>query len=220
MDLIKEKTKDLVTAPNRKEAIANAIKRKFNLIILDDGFQDHSIEKNLSILCFNNNQLIGNGLTIPSGPLREPFSSIKNSQIAIINGNTNKKFEEKIKDISNGISIYYCKYLPINIKKLENANLIAFSGIGNPENFFDMLSNYKLNIKKRISFPDHYNYTKNDIKNLLNLAKEKNSRLLTTEKDYFRLKYLGLNENISYLSVQLVISEEEKFFKEIKSYIE
>ena len=219
MDLIKEKTKNLITASNRKEAVISAIKKKFNTIILDDGFQDHSIKKNLNILCFNSNQLIGNGLTVPSGPLRENFDSIKNCQIVIINGNPNEGFEKKIKNISSSISIYYSKYLPINIKKLENTNFLAFAGIGNSENFFDLLSNYKLKIKKTISFPDHYSYKYTDIKNLFALAKKNNSRLLTTEKDYFRLKYLGLNENISYLAVELILSEEENFFKEIEKYI-
>ena len=98
-------------------------------------------------------------------------------------------------------------------------NLLAFAGIGNSENFFELLSDYKLNIMKKIPFPDHYNYTSNDIKNLFNIAKKNNLRLITTEKDYFRLKYLGLNENIKYLSVELNILQEEKFFDEIKKYI-
>ena len=220
MELIKNKSKNLVTGSTRKDAISKAIKKKSDIIILDDGFQDHSIKKNLNILCFNSNQLAGNGFTIPSGPLREPLSSVKNCQMVVINGNRNEEFEEKIKKISNNnISIYYSRYLPINIKKLKNINLLAFAGIGNSENFFQLLSDYQLNIKKRISFPDHYNYKKRDIKNLFDLSKRNNLRLVTTEKDYFRLKYLGLNNGISYLPVELILLEEEKFLEEIKNYI-
>ena len=171
--LIKEKTKNFVVGLTRSEAINKALKKNFNLIILDDGFQDYTIRKNLNILCFNSNQLIGNGFSIPSGPLREPISSIKNSQIIIINGNRNENFEKRIKKISNDISIYYSNYLPVNIKKLQNINLLAFAGIGNPENFFQLLSKYNLKVEKTISFPDHYNYTEKDIKNLFNLAKKK-----------------------------------------------
>ena len=65
-------------------------------MILDDGFQDKSLEKSLNILCFNSEQSIGNGFTLPSGPLREPFSSIKKSQIIVINGNRDEIFEKKI----------------------------------------------------------------------------------------------------------------------------
>ena len=217
--LIKEKTKNLVVGSTRSEAIHKALKKNFNLIILDDGFQDYTIRKNLNILCFNSNQLIGNGFSIPSGPLREPISSIKNSQIIIINGNRNEKFEKKIKKISNNISIYYSNYLPINVKKLQNINLLAFAGIGNPENFFQLLSEYNLKVEKTISFPDHYNYTERDIKNLFNLAKKNNLRLVTSEKDYCRLKYLKLNENISHIAVRLNLVEEEKFIQELKNYI-
>ena len=219
IQLVKEKTGRLITGLTRKEAANKAIERNFDLLILDDGFQDHSINKNLNILCFNSNQLIGNGLCIPSGPLRESFDSIKNSQIVIINGNENKEFEKKIKEISKNTSIYYSNYLPLNIKKLQNMNLIAFAGIGNPENFFSLLSNYKLKIKKTIPFPDHYEYKKKDIQNLFVEAKEKESRLVTTEKDYFRLKNSGLSNNIGYLSVELNIKKEEEFFKELENYI-
>ena len=146
IQLIKEKTKNLVTASNRKKAINEALKKNFSLMILDDGFQDHSIKKNLNILCFNSSQLIGNSFTVPSGPLREPLNSIKNCQIVVINGDRNDEFEEKIKEISKNINIYYSSYLPLNIKKLQNMNLLAFAGIGNPENFFNLLSKYSLTV--------------------------------------------------------------------------
>lgn len=217
--LIKEKTGNIIQDNSRVEAIKSAIRKNFNIMILDDGFQDKSLEKSLNILCFNSEQSIGNGFTLPSGPLREPFSSIKNSQIIVINGNRDEIFEKKIYDISHNIKIFYTKYLPLNIKKLENTEILAFAGIGNPQNFFKLLSNYKLKLKEKFSYPDHYEYKKKDIEYLLTLSKKNNLRLLTTEKDYFRLKQLGLSEGINYLSVELGIQEEEKFFGEIKNYI-
>ena len=83
-----------------------------------------------------------------------------------------------------------------------------------------MLSNYNVKVKKTLSFPDHYNYTKQDIKNLFDLAKKDGLRLVTTEKDYCRLKYLKLNENISHLPVELNFSKEEEFFNELKRFVE
>ena len=219
MEFIKEKTNNLVTGSTRKEAIDKAVKKKFDIIILDDGFQDHSIKKNLNILCFNSGQLMGNGFTIPSGPLRETLYSIKNCQMIIVNGSRNEEFEKTIKKLSKDISIYYSKYLPVNIKKLKDVNILAFAGIGNPENFFKLLSDYSLNVEKIVPYPDHYNYTRKDIENLFSLAKKNNLRLVTTEKDYLRLKYLGLSESISYLSVELNLLEEEKILKEINNYI-
>ena len=67
-----------------------------DVAILDDGFQDFSIKPNLSILCFNSKQLIGNGFVIPSGPLRERLSAILRANCIIINGSKNLEFENKI----------------------------------------------------------------------------------------------------------------------------
>ena len=72
--LIESKRVALFKNSSRFQSINDAIKNKFDYVILDDGYQDFSINKNLSILCFNEKQLVGNGMTLPSGPLREPFS--------------------------------------------------------------------------------------------------------------------------------------------------
>ena len=66
----------------------------YDTVILDDGFQDYKIEKNLSILCFNSKQLLGNELVLPAGPLRENLSSVKNAQIVMINGKSTLSFEK------------------------------------------------------------------------------------------------------------------------------
>ena len=101
----------------RNTAIENAIKDKADIAILDDGFQDPSVEKNLSIICFNEKQWIGNGLTIPSGPLREPLSSLKRAEIVLINGNKNIEIEKKILNRNKKIKIFYFKYNLQNIEK-------------------------------------------------------------------------------------------------------
>ena len=76
-EFILEKINNLILEKSRFLAVSKAIKKGFDTVILDDGFQDFSIKKDLNILCFNSNQLIGNGLVIPSGPLRENLSAIK-----------------------------------------------------------------------------------------------------------------------------------------------
>ena len=80
----------------RAKAVEQAAQNKNNVAILDDGFQDFSIKKNLSIVCFNEKQWIGNGLTIPSGPLREDLSALKRADCVIISGKKNKDIEKKI----------------------------------------------------------------------------------------------------------------------------
>ena len=112
-------------------------KSSFDTVILDDGFQDVRIKKDMNIICFNQNQLIGNGLTLPSGPLREKLSSLKNADVIIINGKKDKKFEEKLVKINEKLEIFYSCYKPINLDQFRNAKLMALAGIGNPENFFE-----------------------------------------------------------------------------------
>ena len=107
--MISKITDSVILNKNRSQAIEEAERKNFDIAILDDGFQDYAIEKNFNIICFNSNQLIGNGLIFPAGPLRESFSSLKRAQIAIINGEKNKMFEEKILQISKRIKIFYSK---------------------------------------------------------------------------------------------------------------
>ena len=218
IDLINSKNIEIIKNSSRYRALKEAEERGFKSIVLDDGFQDHSIYKDLSILCFNEKQLIGNGFTIPAGPLREPLSSLKRSQILLINGKKNEDFENKIKSINSKINIFYSKYIAQNSNKYLNKNILAFAGIGNPENFFDLLKENNINVKKHISFPDHYNYSKKELDKLLKISKENNLKLLTTEKDFFRIKHFNITD-IDYLTIKLEIINEELFEKELKKHL-
>ena len=217
IELIKQNVGNLFTNSSRKKAMDEVQNKNFDVAILDDGYQDCSIKKDLKILCFNEKQLIGNGHTIPSGPLREKLSSIKKSQIVVINGNENKNFENKLKKIFKDINIFYSRYISEIPKEFNNKKFLAFAGIGNPENFFDTLREYGLNVTKSKIFPDHYSYKKNEIENLLDLANKNKLDLITTEKDHYRLKKLGFN--INYLKIKVQIEKKDKFEKLIKSHI-
>ena len=204
----------LFRSSSRASSIKKAEIEKFDCVILDDGFQDSSIVKDLNIICFNEEQLAGNEMTLPSGPLREPLSSLKNCQIIVINGNVNKIFEKKIKNISNKISIYYSQYLPTNLNEFTNHKLLAFAGIGNPNNFFKLLEDNNLQVVKKISFPDHYNYSKKELDDLINFSIKNNLKIITTEKDFYRIEYRKIPQ-IKYLNIKLKIKNQDKFEKEI-----
>ena len=104
--MIRNYTNNLFLNKSRQKALNIIENNNFDLAILDDGFQDLSIKKNFNILCFNSKQLIGNGFTFPSGPLRERMSSIQRANVVMINGKKNISFEKKIKDISKKIEIF------------------------------------------------------------------------------------------------------------------
>tara|TARA_X000000368_G_scaffold418981_1_gene421231 strand:- start:3559 stop:4488 length:930 start_codon:yes stop_codon:yes gene_type:complete len=217
-NLIKDNINCLFLNKQRSAAINNAEKEKYDVAILDDGFQDFSIKKNMNILCFNSKQLIGNGMTLPSGPLRENMNAIKKAHIVVINGNKNELFENKILNISNKIKIFYSKYSPSNIDEFKNKKLLAFAGIGNPNNFFELLEENNLDLKKKYAFPDHYEFNKSEILQMLDLSIKNNFQPITTEKDYYRIKKYGF-KNIKFLKIKLEIFEKEKFIKHILNYL-
>ena len=202
----------------RIEALKEAIQNKANVAILDDGFQDFSINKNLSIVCFDEKQWIGNGLVIPSGPLREELSALKRAECVIINGQKNTDIENKIFSKNKKIKIFYSKHKAKNIDEFKNKKVIAFSGIGNPENFFNLLKDNNIEAIEEIKFPDHYNYSKKEIENLINQTRENNAILLTTEKDYFRISQ-NYKKNINYLKIAVDIENQKQFIEEIKKII-
>ena len=212
--LIKEHFNYLILNSNRTGAIIEAQNKKFDTAILDDGFQDYKIKKDLSIICFNSN-FEGNGFVIPAGPLRENLSSLKNAQIIIINGYRNLKFEKKILEINNGIDIYYSEYKAINYNKFNQKELLVITGIGNPENFLKLLNNHNLKVAKKYIFPDHYIFSKEEIDNFISEAKRNGYQIICTEKDYHRIKEHSIKE-IDYLRVELVLEKKEKLIKKIQ----
>ena len=222
INLIKAKTNNIIVNKSRADALELAYKKKFNLAILDDGLQDSSFKKKIKIICFGN-QWIGNGWTIPSGPLREPFSSIKGANIIVINNNnnySNKNYETQIKKVDSKIKVFYSRYKPDPkiIKKFKNKKVLAFAGIGNPVNFFNLLKKNNLKLIKQISFPDHYTYTKKQLLALIKEAKSKKLVIVTTEKDYYRFNKYRLKQ-INFIPVSLEIKKEKNLVNELRKLI-
>ena len=205
--VIFEKTREL--------SITKAENEKAEMLIFDDGLQEKKINYDLKIVCFNSLKLEGNGFIIPAGPLRERLNSIKNYDVALINGDLNKEsknFINKIKKINSNIKIFTGKYVPKNYSRFKRKKFIIFSGIGNPHTFSDTLKSLKIKFNIYEKFPDHYDYKESDLQKLKSLAKLKNCELLTTEKDYFRIKK-SLRKNINFLKVELLVDQEKQFYK-------
>jgi len=161
--------------------------------------------------------MIGNGLIIPAGPLRESLRAIKRANCIIINGNKNLEFENKIFEITKNknCNLFYSKYKIKNVDKFRNKKITAFAGIGNPLNFFELLKENKLDIIKTFTFADHHNYSKKDFE-IIN--KEKTNTLVTTEKDFYRMTD-EQKKNCDYVEVELEIENKEEFKRLIKNYL-
>ena len=208
-NLINKSVNCLIHNQSRLNAIRDAEKKNHNPVILDDGFQDYKINKDLSIICFNQNQLVGNGLTLPSGPLRESLNSLKEAHIVLINGKKNFEFEKKILKINPKLNIFYSEYIPNNINEFINKKLLAIAGIGNPNNFFDLLEKNNLTIAKKIVYPDHHEFSEEEINSISKLAEENNYQIILTEKDFYKIKN-PKNKTFKYLDITLEIAEKQK----------
>ena len=213
--MLLESKHKVIFEKTRELSISKAENEKAEMLIFDDGLQEKKINYDLKIVCFNSLKLDGNGLIIPAGPLRERLISIKNYDVVLINGDLNKesyKFINKIKKVNPNIKIFTGKYLPKNYSKLKKKKFVIFSGIGNPHTFSDTLKGLKIKFNCYEIFPDHYDYKESDLQKLRDLAKIKNCELLTTEKDYFRIKK-SFRKNINFLKVELSVAQEKQFYK-------
>ena len=203
----------LFKSKKRAQSLQEAIYKNYEIAIFDDGLQDHSINYDLTFVCFNNLNWIGNGFTIPSGPLRESFKTIKDHKNIFVTGNlTNlESIKKEILKINPQSNILTAIYVPLNLHEFDKKEkYLVFSGIGNHESFVSMLKSNGLNIIKDLEFPDHYNYSNQIIYDITSQAKKLNCKILTTEKDFLRLKGNNSNE-IKFIKSELKINNENDF---------
>ncbi|AIL64949.1 Tetraacyldisaccharide 4'-kinase [Rickettsiales bacterium Ac37b] len=189
---------------NRYDAIEAAANDGIELVIMDDGLQNPTIHKDIKILVIDGLHGIGNNYLIPAGPLRETFSSsLKKIDYIIINGPDNSSLKSKIPaniPVIN-VSTKIAKNLHLKDKKF-----IAFTGIGLPKKFFNTIEKAGGHIIKRKIFPDHYQYTVEDIKHLKTLAISHQAELITTEKDAVRLES-DQKRNIICMPIEIKLGE-------------
>ena len=203
----------LFKSKKRAQSLQEAIYKNYEIAIFDDGLQDHSINYDLTFVCFNNLNWVGNGFTIPSGPLRESFKTIKHHKNIFVTGNlTNlESIKKEILKINPQSNILTAIYVPLNLHEFDKKEkYLVFSGIGNHESFVSMLKSNGLNIIKDLEFPDHYNYSDQIIYDITSQAKKLNCKILTTEKDFLRLKGNNSNE-IKFIKSELKINNENDF---------
>ncbi len=202
---------------NRPAAIKDIIDSENpDLIVLDDGFQDKRVKKNKNIILINGNRGLGNSLLLPSGPLREiPSLAFKKTDIIILVGEDHTNFKFKYKNQINQIDLFKGKIVTINNGK--DKNFLAFSGIGNNDSFFDTLEKNNYNILKKLPFPDHYQYSRQDIEKIINTSQRNGLIPITTEKDMIRIPP-NLQNQIKYLKIKIEIEDEGKLIKRILEF--
>ena len=188
------------------------------VVVMDDGFQNPSLRKDLAILVIDGRRGIGNGRIIPAGPLRAPLAAqIARAHALLVVGPGDGA--TSVVEIAGrrGLALFHGRLEPDRqtLGALAGRKILAFAGIADPPKFFATLDEAGLAVAERREFADHHRYAPVEAQALLEEAQAKNLLLLTTEKDHVRLtgdpQLAELAARAAVLPVHLVIDELEAF---------
>jgi tetraacyldisaccharide 4'-kinase len=178
-----------MVAADRAAGAAALEAAEADIIVMDDGFQNPSLIKDLSLVVVDAAAGIGNGLIMPAGPLRAPLEAqMARADALIVIGDGSKAAPLVDTFTGQGKPVLKARMVPRQDRRwLGVLPVIGFAGIARPEKFFATLRNNGARLIDTRSFPDHHRYRERDARRLLKAAKEQNAMLVTTEKDFVRL---------------------------------
>ncbi len=199
---------------DRNKSFILAKENGADCIIMDDGFQNPTLQKDFSIIVINGEQGFGNKRVIPSGPLRESISrGISRANLLIVIGEITDDVKNKI---PKSLPVIHASFKISKDNKIyKNQKVTAFAGIAYPDKFFNSLKEEGAVLENKISYPDHHIFDENDMLNLAESANITKSILVTTKKDFVRIpkSYRSL---VSTLDGEIEF-EDEKLLVEILS---
>jgi tetraacyldisaccharide 4'-kinase len=160
-----------------------------SVIVMDDGFQNPSLAKDLSLVVVDAASGVGNGLVMPAGPLRAPLEAqMAQADALIVIGDGGRATPLVETFAAEGKPVFKARIAPRQDRRwLSVLPVIGFAGIARPEKFFATLRNNGARLIDQRSYPDHYRYSERQARSLLKEARDYNAMLVTTEKDWVRL---------------------------------
>jgi tetraacyldisaccharide 4'-kinase len=208
---------------------AGLIANNRDIFILDDGFQHWRLYRDIDILIVDATNPFGNGRMIPIGRLREPIAEMKRADIIIINKTRKKEYEleKTIRRYNEDAPVFYADYRfegllsvngePISTDILKEKRVFAFSGIGNPGQFLNLLSELGVSVAGQKAFRDHHHYRVRDIKRIIKKAREVRAEIIvTTEKDMVKLRgLLSDTESMDFFAVRISLEVNSSEFYDI-----
>ena len=158
-------------------------------LVLDDGFQDPALAKDLSLVVIDGGAGFGNGRLIPAGPLREPVArGLARARAAVIVGEDATGAAGDVHTAAPGLPLLACRLAPAGgAAALAGRRVFAFAGIGRPAKFGETLAEIGAEIAGLRPFPDHHPYSADDVAEILAAAEALDAAPVTTAKDYVRL---------------------------------
>ncbi|MCM8820849.1 MAG: tetraacyldisaccharide 4'-kinase [Candidatus Omnitrophica bacterium] len=218
--MVKNNFPDITITGKGIKEITKGMKRdKKNVVIFDDGFHCHHIYKDIEVLVIDMANPFDNGWVLPAGLLREPKKELKRADVFILSHpymaddimyknliDYLVRFKKPIFIMNYEIESFKNKRGEVSSEFIKNKVIIAFTGTGSPFNFFSLLSTLSPSKIYGIVYPDHFNYQKQDIKELESTFFKKDAEyLITTEKDYVKLIKYDWKTPLFYLKIKPVI---------------
>ena len=196
-----------VVSVDRVAAARLALSQGCDLVIMDDGFQSRRLHADEAILIVDRAAGIGNGLVVPSGPLRMPFAeqlNAANTLVCIDSGGKDRAAGLMRAAARAGRHVVRARSRLAEPERWRDREVVAFCGLGDPSKFTRALEGAGANILAQWNFPDHHTYTDRDIRALKRMAEHKGGALVTTAKDAARLRTLGgaLDYEVADVSIQ------------------
>lgn len=177
-----------VVARDRAAGARRLVEEGVDIIIMDDGFQNPTLALDLALVAVDAASGIGNGLTIPSGPMRLPLTPQMRRADALLIVGKGTAADPLIRAAARaGRPVLNAEIRPVRAKDWRKEPILAYAGIGHPEKFFAALRDAAAPVAKTLAFADHYSYGEVDAVKLVQIADREKLRLVTTEKDLVRL---------------------------------
>jgi tetraacyldisaccharide 4'-kinase len=174
------------TGADRAASAREAVAAGAEVLVLDDGLQNPTLHKDLSLLVVDGAAGFGNGRVLPAGPLREPVAAgAGRCQAAVLIGNDSAGAAAMLPP---GLPVLRARLVPgTEVADLAGRKVVAFAGIASPDKFFATMRDAGAMLAGTASFPDHHRYTEHELRHLLDQAARLGAVPATTPKDAVRL---------------------------------
>jgi tetraacyldisaccharide 4'-kinase len=215
-----------IVARDRVNGAQAAVAAGASVIVMDDGFQNPSLQKDFSVLVVDASRGIGNGRVVPAGPLRAPLGpQLARADALVVVGNSNAGAGVAAAARASGMPVFDAGLVPdaTVAATLADKRVLAFAGMWNPEKLFATLTAAGIAVAAARSFPDHHRYTSAEARRLCEEAERECLVLVTTEKDLARMQgdanVAALAARARALPVTLALADPEALLHRLRTML-